>query len=71
MIYTQYNTQNYYQQNTWSKPPLLPRLTEKKIFKTLKPMISDKKKRSFKARMNFITNSTFAEEIWSQLDKPP
>jgi len=23
-----YNTQNYYyQQNTWSKPPLLPRLT--------------------------------------------
>jgi len=30
MIYTQYNTQNYYQQNTWSKPPLLPRLTEKK-----------------------------------------
>jgi uncharacterized FlgJ-related protein len=46
-------------------------IDRKKIFKTLKPMISDKKKRSFKARMNFITNSTFAEEIWSQLDKPP
>jgi hypothetical protein len=47
-----YNTQNYYyQQNTWSKPPLLPRLTltEAEVF-----LCEEQKKERKQTRSNFL-----------------
>jgi len=77
MIYTQYNTQKkknfyYYQQNVHLEQTAIAapidKLISSNIVPTLKQiiLIAASKNRTW----NFI-NSMFAEEIWSQLDKPP
>jgi hypothetical protein len=76
MIYTQYNTQKmkkllllptkHLEQTAIAAP--IDKLISSNIVPTLKQiiLIAASKNRTW----NFI-NSMFAEEIWSQLDKPP